>query len=98
MTGSGAPRARPAFGEFLRQWAERLWAPVAGQVNGRVGLRRPTASTWGMMRLRTIGRRTGEERAAILGYHADCPNLVTLAMNGWGQRRAGLVAQPSGMP
>jgi deazaflavin-dependent oxidoreductase (nitroreductase family) len=35
------------------------------------------------MRLRTIGRRTGRERIAILGYYEDGSNLVTLAMNGW---------------
>jgi deazaflavin-dependent oxidoreductase (nitroreductase family) len=35
------------------------------------------------MRLTTMGRRTGEERSAILGYYEDGPNLVTLAMNGW---------------
>jgi deazaflavin-dependent oxidoreductase (nitroreductase family) len=35
------------------------------------------------MRLTTIGRRTGRERSAILGYYEDGPNLVTLAMNGW---------------
>ena len=50
---------------------------------GRLGLRRPTPTTWGMLRLRTIGRRTGEERSAILGYYEDGPDLVTLAMNGW---------------
>jgi deazaflavin-dependent oxidoreductase (nitroreductase family) len=37
-----------------------------------------------MLRLRTLGRHSGRERSAILGYHADGPNLVTLAMNGWG--------------
>ena len=37
-----------------------------------------------MLRLTTVGRRTGRERVAILGYHEDGPNLVTLAMNGWG--------------
>jgi deazaflavin-dependent oxidoreductase (nitroreductase family) len=36
-----------------------------------------------MLRLRTIGRRSGEPRSAILGYYEDGPNLVTLAMNGW---------------
>jgi deazaflavin-dependent oxidoreductase (nitroreductase family) len=35
------------------------------------------------MRLRTIGRRTGRERVAILAYFEDGPNLVTMAMNGW---------------
>ena len=36
------------------------------------------------MRLTTVGRRTGKKRSAILGYYEDGPNLVTMAMNGWG--------------
>ena len=51
---------------------------------GRFGLRTVTADRWGMMRLRTVGRRSGEERKAILGYFEDGPDLVTMAMNGWG--------------
>lgn len=51
---------------------------------GRIGLRTATADRWGMMRVRTVGRRTGNERAVILGYFEDGPNLVTMAMNGWG--------------
>jgi deazaflavin-dependent oxidoreductase (nitroreductase family) len=35
------------------------------------------------MKLTTVGRKTGKERVAILGYYEDGPNLVTLAMNGW---------------
>ena len=38
-----------------------------------------------MLALRTVGRRTGAERMAILGYFEDGPNLVTMAMNGWGE-------------
>lgn len=52
---------------------------------GRKGLRAPTDTQWGMMRLRTVGRRSGAERVAILGYYEDGPNLVTMAMNGWGE-------------
>lgn len=52
---------------------------------GRMGLRPVSGTTWGMMRLRTIGRKSGRERAAILGYYEDGPNLVTMAMNGWGK-------------
>jgi F420H(2)-dependent quinone reductase len=52
---------------------------------GRFGLRRASDKTWGMMRLRTIGRRSGKERVAILGFYEDGPNLVTMAMNGWGE-------------
>ena len=45
----------------------------------------PQAGQWGMMRLRTVGRRTGAQRLAILGYFEDGPDLVTMAMNGWGE-------------
>jgi deazaflavin-dependent oxidoreductase (nitroreductase family) len=51
---------------------------------GRLGVRRSSDTQWGMLRLRTTGRKTGEERMAILGYFDDGPNVVTLAMNGWG--------------
>ncbi|WP_338040888.1 nitroreductase family deazaflavin-dependent oxidoreductase [Nocardiopsis baichengensis] len=36
------------------------------------------------MRLTTIGRRTGRPRSVILAYFHDGPDLVALAMNGWG--------------
>ena len=51
---------------------------------GRFGLRTASPDRWGMMRLHTVGRRTGTPRAAILGYFEDGPDLVTMAMNGWG--------------
>lgn len=75
-----APRLQPRW--FIRSfWVlQRAAYSVTG---GRFGLRTATADRWGMMRLRTLGRRTGEERRAILGYFEDGPNLVTMAMNGW---------------
>lgn len=51
----------------------------------RRSLKRATANEEGMLALRTVGRRTGAERTAILGYFEDGPNLVTMAMNGWGE-------------
>ncbi|MEO8462104.1 MAG: nitroreductase family deazaflavin-dependent oxidoreductase [Chloroflexota bacterium] len=52
---------------------------------GRLGLSRPKAGArFGMMRLTTLGRRSGQSRVAIIGYYEDGSNLVTLAMNGWG--------------
>jgi deazaflavin-dependent oxidoreductase (nitroreductase family) len=36
------------------------------------------------LRLTTRGRRSGEPRKVIVGYYEDGPNLVTMAMNGWG--------------
>jgi deazaflavin-dependent oxidoreductase (nitroreductase family) len=56
---------------------------VYSATGGRVGLRAATADNWGMMCLRTVGCRSGEERKAILGYFEDGPDLVTMAMNGW---------------
>lgn len=50
---------------------------------GRRGLWRPRPDRWGTLVLRTTGRRTGQEREAIVAYMEDGPNLVTLAMNGW---------------
>jgi F420H(2)-dependent quinone reductase len=80
------PDARPARLPprwFIRAaWAvHRFLYSITG---GRFGLRRPTPTQWGMMRLTTVGRRSGKERHAILGYYEDGPNLVTMAMNGWG--------------
>jgi len=49
---------------------------------GRIGLRAP-GDTFGLLRLTTLGRRSGQRRVAIVGYYEDGPNLVTLAMNGW---------------
>ena len=51
---------------------------------GRRGLWAARAERWGAMRLTTIGRHSGEVRSVILGYLDDGPDLVTLAMNGWG--------------
>lgn len=50
---------------------------------GRRGLKLASPGKEGYMRLRTIGRRSGLERLAILAYFEDGPNLVTMAMNGW---------------
>ena len=52
---------------------------------GRRGLRPPTPKTYGLMRIHTIGRKSGAARTAILGYFEDGPNLFTMAMNGWGE-------------
>ena len=51
---------------------------------GRRGLWPARPGRWGTMRLTTVGRKTGKTRSAILGYFEDGPNLVTMAMNGWG--------------
>jgi deazaflavin-dependent oxidoreductase (nitroreductase family) len=71
-----------------RWFIQAAWAVHRAMLRltrGRLGLRPATAKTWGMMRLTTVGRKTGQERKAILGFFEDGPNLVTMAMNGWGE-------------
>jgi deazaflavin-dependent oxidoreductase (nitroreductase family) len=72
---------RPLIKTF---WAmHRLAYRVTG---GRFGLSRPVPGVkFGMMRVHSIGRRSGKARVVIIGYYEDGPNLVTLAMNGWGK-------------
>jgi deazaflavin-dependent oxidoreductase (nitroreductase family) len=69
------------------RWFIRLFWTVQrafySVTRGRFGLRTATADHPGMMRLQTVGRRTGEERKAILAYFEDGSDLVTMAMNGW---------------
>ncbi|MEX1072514.1 MAG: nitroreductase/quinone reductase family protein [Chloroflexota bacterium] len=75
-----SPRLPPRW--FVRSaWA--VHRAIHRLTGGRLGLWLPKGSKWGTMRLTTIGRRSGSERKAILGYYEDGPNLVTLAMNGW---------------
>ena len=52
---------------------------------GRLGLWQPKGDRWGALRLTTIGRRSGSPRTVVLGYFEDGPNLVSMAMNGWGE-------------
>jgi len=78
----GKPRLPPRW--FIRfAWFthRRLYRMTAG----RLGLWRPKPNGWGAMRLNTIGRHTGRERSVMVGYFEDGPNLVTMAMNGWGE-------------
>jgi F420H(2)-dependent quinone reductase len=71
------------------RWFIRVaWAAHRGihrLTGGRRGLWLARPGRWGTMRLTTVGRRTGKTRSAILGYYEDGPNLVTMAMNGWGE-------------
>ncbi len=70
------------------RWFMRLfWQAHRGiyrLTGGRLGLWRPKPNGWGAMRLTVIGRRTGRDRSVMVGYFEDGPNLVTMAMNGWG--------------
>jgi len=70
------------------RWFVRLaWSVHRGMyrvTGGRVGLWPARENRWGALRLITTGRRTGRKRSVIVGYFEDGPNLVTMAMNGWG--------------
>ena len=63
-------------------WHVHRW--IVRATKGRRGLWRPRPGKWGALRLTAVGRRTGEPRKVILGYYEDGPNMVTMAMNGWG--------------
>jgi deazaflavin-dependent oxidoreductase (nitroreductase family) len=77
-----APRASARL--FVRI-AWKLHRALYRFSGGRIGLSRPKdGAKFGMMRLATVGRRSGKSRIAIVGYYEDSLNLVTLAMNGWG--------------
>ena len=83
------PADKPTRSPFLppRWFIRGAWAVHRALVSvsgGKFGLGAPTAKTYGTLRIRTTGRKTGAERIAILGYFEDGPNLFTLAMNGWG--------------
>ena len=78
------PRAAP---RLPPRWViKTIWVlhrAAYSLTRGRFGLRTPTKDSWGMLRLSTVGRRTGRERVAILGYLEEGANLITPAMNGW---------------
>jgi F420H(2)-dependent quinone reductase len=83
-SGSG-PGSRPMLPPrwFIRS-AWRSHRALLAVTRDRIGLSRPTpGGRFGMLRLRTTGRRSGHERAVVLGYIEDGDRLVTLAMNGW---------------
>jgi F420H(2)-dependent quinone reductase len=80
MAGSKA-RLPPRW--FIRTFwhAHRRIVRASG---GRTGLWAPRPGKWGALRLTAKGRRSGEQRSVIVGYYEDGPNLVSMAMNGWG--------------
>ena len=82
------PDPKPAKGCLPPRWFIRLFWITHRRLyrltGGRLGLWRPKPGGWGAMRLTTIGRRTGRARAVIVGYFEDGPDLVSMAMNGWG--------------
>ena len=87
MSEASAEQPTAAKPPYVPRWLVRtIWIAhrtVYRVTGGRIGLRPSTASQWGMLRLHTVGRQTGKQRVAILGYIEDGANVVIPAMNGW---------------
>jgi len=90
MTTETAPDTTPKQAWLPPRWFIRsAWVvhrAIYNVTGGNRGLKIPTDDQWGIMRLHSVGRRSGAERVAILAYFEEGPNLVTLAMNGWGEK------------
>ena len=69
---------------FIRL-AWRVHRAIYRTSDGRRGLRTAEPGRWGTMHVTTTGRLSGNPRPVILAYLEDGPNLVTMAMNGWGE-------------
>lgn len=80
-TTSDRPRQRIPAWVIRSIW--KLHRALYRFSGGRVGLWKASSSQWGTLRLKTVGRKSGRDRIAIVGFIEDGPNLVTPAMNGW---------------
>ena len=76
-------KAPPSVPRWLVRTIWVLHRTIYTVTGGRFGLRDYSSTQWGMLRLKTVGRQTGKERVAIVGFIEDGVNLVTPAMNGW---------------
>ncbi len=85
MTAANREQVRPVARPVLRTfWM--LHRTIYRLTGGRLGLQQPEqGAKFGMLRLHTVGRKSGQKRIGMIGYFEDGPNLVTLAMNGWGK-------------
>jgi F420H(2)-dependent quinone reductase len=85
MTAESLTESKPS--PRVPRWLVRtIWflhRRVYAVTGGRFGLRPPADRQWGMLRLESVGRRSGRTRLAILGYILDGQNVVVPAMNGW---------------
>jgi deazaflavin-dependent oxidoreductase (nitroreductase family) len=82
---AAAPEVRPVARPLLQTfWT--LHRAMYRLTGGRIGLQRPErGAQFGMLRIHSVGRRSGKQRTTMIGYYEDRANLVTLAMNGWGK-------------
>ena len=86
-TDAAKPQAEDPKPVGVPRWVVRtIWVAhctAYAITAGRFGLRPATSTQWGMLRLTTVGRKSGKTRVAIVGFIVDGPNLVVPAMNGW---------------
>lgn len=90
MAGTGSAPPQQGRRPWLppRWFVRTAWVVHRGIVRltrGRRGLWPPREDRFGTMVLRTVGRRTGREHDVIVAYALDGENVVTVAMNGWGE-------------
>ena len=87
-TPSQSERSAEGKARLPPRWFIKTFWYVHRQVvrasRGRRGLWLPRQDRWGALRLTTTGRLSGQPRSVIIGYYEDGPNLVSMAMNGWG--------------
>ncbi|WP_315097805.1 nitroreductase/quinone reductase family protein [uncultured Cellulomonas sp.] len=81
-TGARPPRVPPRWFVRLAWRAHRTLYRLSG---GRFLWTPTSRRRWGALRLTVTGRTSGQDRSVILGYLEDGPDLVALAMNGWGE-------------
>lgn len=81
-TSTRPPKLPPAWFRHAFWRGHRLLYRLSG---GRFLWTPESRRGWGALHLTTEGRRSGQKRGVILGYLDDGPNLVVLAMNGWGE-------------
>jgi deazaflavin-dependent oxidoreductase (nitroreductase family) len=84
-TVGGPPTDRYDRCVIVPRWVLRIgWAVHRGLhavSGGRLGVEHPRPDRLGSLRLRTIGRRSGEPRETFLFYVDDGPNLAVVASN-----------------
>ena len=78
MTASTAQRAKPAPRVLLKVfWA--IHRAIVRVTGGRIGLTRAVSGKrFGMLRLTTVGRRSGERRQAMIGPRDRWPKMCSV--------------------
>ena len=75
-----SPKLPPAWFKHLFWRGHRV---VYRLIGGHVLWTPASKRGWGAMHLTTVGRKSGQVRAVIVGYIEDDDTPVVMAMNGW---------------